>query len=238
MTFGSLFSGIGGMDLGLERAGMQCKWQVEIDPFCQKVLAKHWPNVKRYGDIRAVDGNELERVDLIAGGFPCQDVSQIGLRRGTSNGTRSGLYRELLRIAGDVRPGLVLMENVTGLLVDGIGFVLSDLARMGLDAEWGVISACTFGAPHMRERVFIVANTQGEGRKTGRLFSGAKTGFSQPAHVGPEAMGAWATEPGICGVVHGLTNRMDRVKGLGNAVVPQVAQWIGERIMQANAQLR
>ena len=100
MTFGSLFSGIGGMDLGLERAGMECRWQVEIDPFCNRVLEKHWPHVRRYGDIRTF-GAELERVDLIAGGFPCQDVSIAGLKRGITEDSRSGLWSEFARIIGE-----------------------------------------------------------------------------------------------------------------------------------------
>src|ERR1039457_217076 len=104
MTFGSLFAGIGGMDLGLERAGMECRWQIEIDPFCTKVLEKHWPKVKRYGDITKLNGSELESVDLICGGFPCQDVSLAGLRKGIGSGTRSGLYADMLRIVSVLRP--------------------------------------------------------------------------------------------------------------------------------------
>src|SRR6476660_8578618 len=120
MTYGSLFSGIGGMDLGLDRAGLTCKWQVEIDPFCRKILAKHWLHVKRYGDIRTVDGRDLEPVDLLAGGFPCQDLSQAGKRAGIE-GTRSGLWFEFARIIGELRPRYVLVENVPGLLVyDGL----------------------------------------------------------------------------------------------------------------------
>jgi len=139
MTFGSLFAGIGGMDLGLERAGMECRWQVEINPYCRGVLARHWPNVKRYGDIRELTGNDLERVDLIGGGFPCQDVSQAGRRAGIG-GQRSGLYAEMLRLVSGLRPRFVLMENVTGLLVRGMGRVLGDLAEIGFDAEWDCIT--------------------------------------------------------------------------------------------------
>ena len=107
MTFGSLFSGIGGIDLGLERAGMECKWQVEIDPYCQKVLAKHWPDVRRYDDVRSVGADTLEAVDLIAGGFPCQDVSVAGKRAGLKEGTKSGLWFEIppnhLRVTTPIR---------------------------------------------------------------------------------------------------------------------------------------
>ena len=114
-TFGSLFAGIGGIDLGLERAGWECKWQVEIDDYCQRVLAKHWPDVPRFGDITSLDGSELAPVDMIVGGFPCQDLSVAGKREGIK-GDRSGLFFELARLLRVVRPRYVLLENVPGLL--------------------------------------------------------------------------------------------------------------------------
>ena len=157
MTFGSLFAGIGGLDLGLERAGMECQWQVEIDPFCRKVLAKHWPDVRRYEDVRTVGADELKPVDLVAGGFPCQDVSIAGKQAGIKEGTRSGLWSEYYRVICELRPRFVLVENVPGLLVDGLGRVLGDLAEAGYDAEWQVLSAADMGANQMRKRVFIVA---------------------------------------------------------------------------------
>ena len=158
MNFGSLFSGIGGIDLGLERAGMQCRWQVEIDPFCRKILAKHWPHVKRYGDITKLDGRELEPVDLIAGGFPCQDLSQAGKRIGIE-GPRSGLWFEFARIVRVLRPGYVLAENVPGLLTNpgAMAAVIGDLARCGYVGLWRCLRASEFGASHLRKRVFIVA---------------------------------------------------------------------------------
>lgn len=159
MTYGSLFTGIGGIDLGLYRAGMTCKWQVEIDPFCQRVLAKHWPHVKRYGDIRTV--GELEGVDLIAGGFPCQDISYAGAGAGI-DGARSGLWGEMLRIIRLVRPQFVLVENVSALLTRGIERVLGELAASGYDAEWQSLPAAAFGAPHIRDRVFILAYSKSQ----------------------------------------------------------------------------
>ena len=156
-VFGSLFSGIGGIDLGLELAGMRCAWQVEIDPFCRQVLAKHWPGLPLFEDIKTVDAAQLAPVDVIAGGFPCQDVSSAGKRRGIENGTRSGLWSEFNRLVCEARPLCVIVENVPGLLVSGIGRVLSDLAASGYDAEWDSISANSVGAPHIRDRVFITA---------------------------------------------------------------------------------
>lgn len=158
ITFGSLFAGIGGIDLGLERAGMVCKWQVEIDPFCQKVLQRHWPNVTRYSDVRECGKHNLEPVDLICGGFPCQDVSIAGERKGLE-GERSTLWSEYARIIYELKPRWIVAENVRGLLSanDGrfFGTVLEDLARRGYDAEWQLLPANLLGAPHERERMFI-----------------------------------------------------------------------------------
>ena len=155
-TLGSLFAGIGGIDLGFERAGFKTVWQVEINPFCRKVLAKHFPDAERFEDVRRVGIRELHSVDVIAGGFPCQDISNAGKRVGIS-GERSGLWSEFARIIGELRPRFVLVENVAALLVRGIDTVLGDLAAIGYDAEWQVISAADMGAPHLRKRVWIVA---------------------------------------------------------------------------------
>lgn len=164
ITFGSLFAGIGGMDLGLERAGWKCRWQVEIDPFCQRVLAKHWPNVKRYGDIKQLTGTELEPIDAICGGFPCQDLSVAGKRTGIE-GSRSGLWFEYARLLGILRPRYVLIENVSGLLVhDAMRRVVGELARLRYVGLWLSLRASDFGASHLRKRVFLVAYRRGEGR--------------------------------------------------------------------------
>ncbi len=189
LTFGSLFAGIGGLDLGLERAGMQCKWQVEINPFAAKVLEKHWPKASRFQDVREFppkcfherEGGACWRgctkdefaVDLICGGFPCQDISEAGERAGIEGGERSGLWTEFYRIICLLRPRYVIVENVAALLVPivkdrrriepaPIGRVLGDLAAARFNAEWRVFSSCMFGAPHTRERVFIVAYAQSE----------------------------------------------------------------------------
>ena len=148
MKVGSLFAGIGGFDLGLERAGFEIAWQVEIDPYCQRVLAKHWPDVPRYGDIRAIDWATVPRVDLLCGGFPCQDLSFAGKRAGI-DGERSGLWSEYVRAIRALRPRFILVENVPGLLTNKyMGRVLGDLAACGYGAEWEVFSACAIDAPH------------------------------------------------------------------------------------------
>ncbi|RJQ10621.1 MAG: DNA (cytosine-5-)-methyltransferase [Bacillota bacterium] len=157
---GSLFAGIGGFDLGLEWAGMEVCWQVEIDPSCVEVLENHWSEVARYGDIRTLDPRDLGSVDLICGGFPCQPVSLAGRRRGQED--ERWLWPEFARTVRVVRPRYVLVENVPGLLVRGMGEVLGDLAALGYDAEWDCIPAAAVGAPHLRYRVFIVAYTAGE----------------------------------------------------------------------------
>ena len=164
MTVGSLFAGIGGFDLGLERAGMQVKWQVEIDPYCLKVLEKHWPHVQRYTDIKTIDWSTVEPVDLVCGGFPCQPVSCAGKRKGTSDERWLWPdYAECLRI---LRPRFIIIENVPGLLSASRGSafaeVISDLAGFGYSAEWQVLSAHTFGACHIRERLWLVAYPDSE----------------------------------------------------------------------------
>ena len=244
MTFGSLFSGIGGIDLGLERAGMTCAWQVEIDPWCRQVLPKHWPNVRRYEDVSAVGGDTLEPVELIAGGFPCQDVSVAGQRAGIQDGTRSGLWSEFHRIICELRPRYVFVENVPGLLTNGMGRVLGDLADIGYDAEWEVLSAADVGAPHLRKRVFIVAHTQivqCNGRndnsricQQGGTVSkfGNRSRTKDVADAQRERENWWTTEPDVGRVANGVPQRVDRLKGLGNAVVPQCAEQIGRRIME------
>lgn len=241
MNYLSLFSGIGGLDLGLDRAGMTCVGQVEIDPFCQRVLAKHWPEVPRHDDVRtAVDwwrSKPRPRVDVVAGGFPCQPVSTAGDRLAQDD--PRWLWPALASVLRALRPRYVVLENVIGLFTAGFDHVLGDLAGLGFDAEWGVLSACAVGAPHSRERVFIVAHTAGEPRRP------AGDG---PARAVPEAAGErrprlafaepcdsgwWDTEPGVDRVAHGVPAGVDRRRALGNAVVPQVAEYVGRLVMAA-----
>jgi len=238
MKFGSLFTGIGGIDLGLERAGMECAWQVEIDPFCQKVLAKHWPEVARYEDIREVGSHNLGPVDLICGGFPCQDISYAGKGSGLS-GERSGLWREMLRTIRMVRPRLALVENVAALLRRGMGRVLGDMAESGYDAEWDCLPAAAFGARHFRERVFIIAtpgvlaNTpiinQGD---MGRLPPSVER-WRRLGEPNSETGWLWPNESGVGRRAYGVPRGVDRLRCLGNAVVPQVAEWMGRRLIDS-----
>jgi DNA (cytosine-5)-methyltransferase 1 len=334
MKVGSLFSGIGGLDLGLERAGMEVVWQVEKDPYCNKVLAKHWQKVPRYGDIKEIDFTTLPAVDLICGGFPCQPVSCAGKRRGDKD--ERWLWPEFYRAICEACPRWALVENVPGLLSasDGrlFGGILGDLARGGYDAEWDLLPAAAFGAPHLRFRLFLVAHARscsgvggalepGREEERGTTFGGhgkamadaelrgwdegskpaeRQTGIEidrlrrcggaenvaypegQPLGAGfcPDEPGGkrrgrfgdshrtgdatnpgieglsepeqeaifrkrrgqqggavakcdwWIIEPDVGRVAHGVSKRVDRLKCLGNAVVPQVVEWIGRRIMQ------
>jgi DNA (cytosine-5)-methyltransferase 1 len=160
-TVGSLFSGIGGFDLGLERAGWETRWQVENDAFCNRILKRHWPEVKRYGDIRTIEPERLERVDMLCGGFPCQDLSVAGKGKGLA-GERSGLWYEYLRLVRALRPAWVFIENVPGLLSSNkgkdMGIVLGDLAQCGYGVAWRILDSQYFGVPQRRRRVFIVGS--------------------------------------------------------------------------------
>lgn len=237
MTFGSLFAGIGGFDLGFERAGLRCVWQVEIDSYCQRVLAKHWPDVPRWDDVRTFTGEGYERPDVICGGFPCQDISPAGKKVGIE-GERSGLWSEFARLIRVFRPRFAIVENSSDLLHRGADKVFGDLATIGYQFEWEVFSACAFGAPHSRERVFIIANADGSFVQVSGAAKGQRT--SARLHQrGSLATGQvanwWAVEPEPCSVVYGVPGVVDRLRPFGNAVVPQVAEWIGRRLMETES---
>jgi DNA (cytosine-5)-methyltransferase 1 len=228
LTVGSLFSGIGGLDLGLERAGMHIVWQVEIDAYARRVLARHWPDITRFRDVREVGAHHLSPVDLICGGFPCQDISNAGKKAGIT-GARSSLWKEFCRIVGALRPRYVLVENVAALTGRGLGVVLGDLASCGYDAEWQCLPAAAVGAPHKRERVFVVASPNGAGLALRQVFgSDART---QLAALKRDGGSWWATEPTVGRMADGIPARVDRLRGLGNAVVPHVAEYIGRCIL-------
>ena len=270
-TVGSLFAGIGGFDLGFEREGYEVRWQVEIDEYCQKVLARHWPHVPRYDDVRDCGLHNLEPVDVITGGFPCQDLSVAGRQEGL-DGERSALWWDYHRIISELRPRFAVVENVPNLLNWGIDRVCGSLAEIGYDAEWHVISAADMGAPHLRKRVWLctwpMAHTScplleeridngGEdkrgshGQPTGpgqtmadssSVFSDGcndyvEYGKSEVSEFGNGDSSArrgdshrWETEPDVGRVAYGVPDRVDRLKGLGNAIVPQIAQQIARTL--------
>ena len=263
LTVGSLFAGIGGLELGLERAGMEVRWQVENDPYCIRVLEKHWPHVRRHTDIETFlpadahhagkpdvpihdetrNGMQESRatagarawwaVDLICGGFPCQPVSVAGTQGGDADGR--WLWPEMRRVCEVVRPRWVLVENVPGLLSAStgrlFGGVVRDLAALGYVVEWDCISAANVGANHIRDRVFIVArlaNTD-TSRRDGRprqLWPGRGRELADGDW--------WATEPNVGRVDTRVPARVDRLRCLGNSVVPAVAELIGRMIVDAD----
>lgn len=161
LAVGSLFSGAGLCDLGFHQAGFRHRFFCEVDPYCRSVLARHWSDIPIYQDIRDVNPSELPDIDVLVGGFPCQDVSCGGNRAGITEQTRSGLWHEYRRIIAAKRPRYDVIENVKGLFSKGMETVLQDLSDIGYDAEWQCIPASAFGAPHLRERVFIVAYPHG-----------------------------------------------------------------------------
>lgn len=229
MRAGSLFSGIGGLDLGLERAGIEVRWQVENDPYCNAVLRKHWPYVTRYQDVTRTDWNEVERVDVLAGGFPCQDISNAHTNgpRLALDGAKSGLWGSFREAAGVLEPEWIIVENVAAP-ERWLSGVRSDLAGLGYASVPLELSAGSFGAPHRRPRIFVVAHADSEGEPL-RAIHAAVAGLSPTARVD----GDWrASPPGGFRVDDGVTAGMDRCRVLGNAVVPHVAEWIGRQVVR------
>lgn len=236
-----LFSGIGGFSLGLERTGgFETVAFCEIEPFCRRVLAKHWPEVPCYHDVRELSADRLRAdgiaVDVICGGFPCQDISSAGKRAGLE-GERSGLWREYARLIGELRPRFAFVENVADLLSRGMGDVLSALASLGYDAVWDCIPASYIGAPHDRDRVWIVAYADGDGFSA-ELYIRALRGFAACASRRRDAhgldlaeVGPWSALPDVLRVDYGLPGTLDRLGVLGNAVVPQIPELIGRAIL-------
>ncbi len=232
-----LFSGIGGFSLGLERTGgFKTVAFCEIDPFCRHVLAKHWPGVPIHEDVRKLRGEEVGAIDVICGGFPCQDISLAGAGAGLT-GERSGLWSEYRRLIGEIRPAYVLVENVSALRARGLGTVLGDLASLRYDAEWDSLFASDVGAPHRRDRVWIVAYPNG-GRWAPRHGHIQAAGYRHSSSPGGDdgdaysprlalwqsqrgdaraqqqaTVGAnwWATEPDVGRVAHGVPSKLDGV---------------------------
>lgn len=237
VTFGSLFTGIGGFDLGFERAGMRCLWQVEIDQYCWRVLWEHWPNVPKWDDVRTFppDFSNQWNVDVICAGFPCQPFSCAGKMLGASD--ERNLWPETIRVIRVLRPRFVVLENVPALLADEyFGTVLADLAACGFDAEWDCLPAVAFGAPHRRDRLFIVAHTERGGLES-RIFGREEQAAVEPPANRGTSFGTylgemWRDEPSISVLDDGLSGKLAEASSrlTGNAVVPDVAEWIGRRI--------
>jgi len=306
IKIGSLFAGIGGFELGLMRGIPNSKtmWQVEQNQYCQSILRKHWPHAQIYNDVSKVGAHNLSAVDLLCGGFPCQDISNAGKKEGIHAGKKSSLYWEMLRIICEIRPRVIVMENVTALVNRGLSSVLGSLAQIGYDAEWICLTASMFGACHRRERIFIVAYSSSSRGDHGRcrheqigseqrnqstllyqrgkssskelerssqagittdsnflrssrpdmaLSSKCRQNERREAGMGNRETSrtqrrlnredrreslspdwrSYVSKPCLRRGDDGLSNRVDRIKALGNAIVPQCSQWIGEQIYKS-----
>jgi DNA (cytosine-5)-methyltransferase 1 len=240
-----LFSGIGGFSLGLERAGMNTIAFCECEPYPCRVLRRHWPTVPIFEDVKTLTARRLKKHGLeptvICGGFPCQDISYAGKGAGLE-GERSGLWREFHRLIREIRPAYAIVENVAALRSRGQDVVLGNLAEIRYDAEWHCIPACAVGAPHRRDRIWIVAYPSGQGGgpkiELGRPFDQPhdRSRIQPFTRTNCPASG-WPAEPEICGMADGFPHRLDRLRCLGNAVVPQIPELIGRAII-AHAEAR
>lgn len=265
---GSLFSGIGGIEIGLERTGyFKTEWFVEKELYAREILRKRFPKTIIYGDIEKIDFRTVPSIDILTGGFPCQDISVAGKRVGIS-GSRSSLWRYYCEAIRILRPKYAIIENVSALTRKGLNIVLRDIAKIGYDAEWHCLSASSIGALHKRERIFIVAypNSSGEmvkgqdcdnkERNSEKkiqewqdIIFRIESASSDVSNSNKQRQQrrkqiqvrqallrreepTWATEPKLGRVVDGISNRVDRIRCLGNAVVPQCTEIIGEAIKE------
>jgi DNA (cytosine-5)-methyltransferase 1 len=214
-----LFAGAGGGILGGMLLGHTTVCAVEIEPYCREVLLQRQrdgilPRFPIWDDVTTFDGNPWRgKVDVVCGGFPCQDISSAGKGAGIT-GERSGLWGEMARIIGEIRPKYAFVENSPMLTLRGLDRVLGDLSEMGYDAPWGVVGACHVGAPHRRERIWILANS--ESIHAQRQHKGSwETQFGRSSW--------WSIEPELGRVANGVADRVDRLKAIGNGQVPLVA---------------
>jgi DNA (cytosine-5)-methyltransferase 1 len=221
LTVGSLFSGIGGFDLGLERAGMRVLWQSEIDPYASAVLRKHWPEVPNHGGVSNI-GIGVGRVDVICGGFPCQPFSTAARGRNTA----ADLWPEMVRVVAGLRPTWVLAENVPGIGLAGIERVCNDLEYVGYAVWPMVVDTAPPNRTRGRRRVIFVAHANSEGEPRFPVHA-------EMAGVSEISRGRWADDPAPVGVDDGLPGRMDRLRCLGNAITPYAAEIIGRAIVSA-----
>lgn len=261
VKIGSLFAGIGGFELGLERAIPNSKtiWQVEQNTFCQGILKKHWPDATIFDDVRTVGAHNLQSIDLLCGGFPCQDISIVGKQRGIYDSEKSSLWWEMHRIISELRPRIVCLENVANVLSVGGCAVIGSLAEIGYDCEWTVVrSGSDFGAPHHRARWFCVAypNCANDGKRA-KVSKRMETAASAEHGIitrrkgmstlwNSKREGDWrgvGIESAVYRVDDGISRGLDstqhnrirkeRLKALGNAIVPQASEWLGRRILQS-----
>ena len=269
-TVGELFAGIGGIGLGFERAGFEVKWANEIDPYACKVYAKNFPHVELIQeDVHVWEPEERHRVDVLTGGFPCQPVSEAGRQKAQRD--PRWLWPAFKRIISHLRPGVIIIENVPGLryAAEGKAFweVLGNLATLGYNAEWESIPACAVGAPHQRDRIWIMAYSEDDGPRWGKQLAKSRKEARNVAYPKRQrdendkqrttagtsgtmqeetqerqwfrldsrqchdnSRRNWSVEPNVGRVAHGVSARMDRIKGLGNAVVPQVAEVVAKAV--------
>lgn len=244
LTVGSLFAGIGGIELGLESTGeFKVVWQVENDPFAIRVLEKHWPNTYRHEDVLDFPPQGHWYVDLICAGWPCQDISKAGTKKGLE-GERSGLFYEVIRIAEAIKPRILLLENVSAILARGrFGIVLGELASIGYDVEWHCLPAGEFnGNLHRRDRIFLICTVSDASRSRGSIGiptpaarqkgNATITQYCSDRRAWGARESSWSADPGVRRVANGIPDRVHRLHGLGNAVCPQVAKYIGELILE------
>lgn len=282
MKIGSLFSGIGGIEIGFEEAGFETEWFIEDEPYAQAVLKKRFRKAIIYGDITKIDFRTIPKVQILTGGFPCQDISNAGKRSGIE-GSRSSLWKYYLKAISEIRPRFALIENVSALLGRGLSVVLCDLAKIGYDAEWYSVPASAVGANHQRDRIFIIAYPNSNGNRSDNTtdirekekiqdkdnesvvseqcseIDGSEdvsnTVFRRIQRHGESIgntelsttefnkdnskeesrgmdQGWWSVEPELGRVADGISNRVDRIRCIGNAVVPQVAEVFARAIKE------
>lgn len=221
-----LFSGVGGFSIGLEKAGMKTVAFCEIDKKARLVLNKRYKNIPIFEDIKTLKGEHFESVDVICGGFPCQDLSTAGTGKGL-NGERSGLWFEFQRLISEIKPKYAIIENVSVLRSRGLEKVLMSLNEIGYNAQWHCISASSIGAPHQRDRIWIIAYSHlslSEGRSlSSRIYK---------EHANIVSSNWWKSSSCVHRVDDGVPKRMDRLRQLGNAVVPLIPELIGKAIIQ------
>lgn len=228
-TIGSLFAGIGGLDLGFELAGWETRWQVELDPYARAVLERHWPGVRRHDDVRTWPTGKATHVDCIVGGFPCQDISSANVRARTGlAGKRSGLALEFVRIVEALRPRWVVVENSGGAWRSWVPVVRRELHTRGYPSVPLRVRAADVGAPHGRDRVFLVADSNGDGQRLREVHAQVASLCTHARRLRSEWRAAVRERVGDD---DGLSGRM--ASALGNAVVPQVATTIARAIRAA-----